>query len=112
VACRTWSGAVDKENLMSVSKESRAGVGFHYHIDPEATAHDLMNEATEWLQHARGLTRLLADLIHETDTVDCQRVAHGLEAIAALTHMGVQCTAQAHARMCWEQGRAEGSRSR
>jgi hypothetical protein len=26
--------------------------------------------------------------------------------------MGVQCTAQAHARMCWEQGRAEGSRSR
>jgi hypothetical protein len=37
--------------------------------------------------------------------VDCQRVAHGLEAIGALTHMGVQCTAQAHARMCWEKGR-------
>jgi hypothetical protein len=90
---------------MSGSKESHSGVGFHYHIDPEATAHDLMNEATEWLQYARGLTRLLADLIHEAEAVDCQRLAQGLEAIGALTHMGVQCTAQAHARMCWEQGR-------
>jgi hypothetical protein len=35
-------------------------------------------------------------------------VAHALEAIAALTHMGIQCTAQAHVRTCWEsQGRAE-----
>ncbi|APG05931.1 hypothetical protein BJI69_19835 [Luteibacter rhizovicinus DSM 16549] len=87
---------------MSASKGNTQGVGFHYHIDPEATAHDLMNEATEWLQYARSLTRLLSDLIHEADTVDCQRLAHSLEAIGALTHMGVQCTAQAHARMCWE----------
>jgi len=89
---------------MSRSKGNERGVGFHYHIDPEASAHDLMNEATEWLQYARSLTRLLADFIHESDTVDCQRVAHSLEAIGALTHMGVQCTAQAHARMCWEKG--------
>jgi hypothetical protein len=27
-----------------------------------------------------------------------------------LTHMGVQCTAQAHVRMCWEQaGKAAGT---
>jgi hypothetical protein len=32
-------------------------------------------------------------------------MALGLEAIGALTHMGVQCTAQAHVRMCWEQSR-------
>jgi len=79
-----------------------------YHVDPETTAHDLMNAATEWLQLSRGLTALLADLIHEADTVDCQRMALGLEAIGALTLMGVQCTAQAHVRMCWQQPSSAG----
>lgn len=78
-----------------------------YHADPEATAHALLNEATEWLQFARGLTGLLADLIHEADTVDCKRMALGLEAIGALTNMGVQCAAQAHVRMCWGQAREQ-----
>lgn len=88
---------------MSASKEPRAERSIGYHADPEATAHELMNESVQWLQYARGLVGLLADLIHEADTVDCQRMALGLEAIGALTHMGVQCTAQAHVRMCWEQ---------
>jgi hypothetical protein len=88
---------------MPTSKDADTHPGFHYHIDPEASSHELMNEATAWLQYARSLTRLLADFIHESDGVDCQRVAHGLEAIGALVHMGVQCTAQAHVRMCWEQ---------
>jgi hypothetical protein len=88
---------------MAKTKRHTAHPGFHYHIDPEATSHDLMNEATEWLQYARSLTRLLADFIHEADAVDCVRVAHSLEAIGALTHMGVQCAAQAHVRMSWEQ---------
>lgn len=81
-----------------------------YHADPEATSHELMNEATEWLQYARGLNGLLADLIHESDTLDCQRVALGLEAIGALMRMGIQCTAQAHVRMTWERagGDAQG----
>jgi len=74
-----------------------------YHADPDATAHELMNASVEWLQYARGLTGLLADLIHEADVVDCQRMALGLEAIGALTRMGVECTAQAHVRLCWEQ---------
>lgn len=71
----------------------------HY-ADPEATAHDLLNQAVEWNQYARGLAGLLADLIHEADSVDCQQMALGLEALGALIHMGVQCTAQAHVRMC------------
>jgi len=79
-----------------------------YHVDLETTAHDLMNAATEWLQLSRGVTALLADLIHEADTVDCQRMALGLEAISALTLMGVQCTAQAHVRMCWKQPSSAG----
>lgn len=86
-----------------MSTEHSASYCISYHADPEATAHDLMNEATEWLQFARSLTRLLGDLLHEADTVDCQRVAHGLEGIGALMRMGLQCAAQAHVRMCWEQ---------
>ena len=77
-----------------------------YHVDPEASAHDLMNAAVEWLQYARGVTRLLADLVHEADTIDCQRMALGLEAIGAMMQMGVQCTAQAHVRMYWESAAA------
>jgi hypothetical protein len=70
--------------------------------DAYANPHDLLNEATEWLQYARGLTQLLAELVHESDAVDCQRMALGLEAIGALTRKGLQCTADAHARMSWE----------
>lgn len=88
---------------MTTSNEHPTPDSMCYHADPEATAHALLNEATEWLQFARGLTGLLADLIHEADTVDCKRMALGLEAIGALTNMGVQCAAQAHVRVCWEQ---------
>ena len=88
---------------MTASNSHRSDGRVTYHVDPEATAHELMSAATEWLQYARGLTGLLADLVHEADTVDCQRMALGLEAIGALTLMGVQCTAQAHVRMCWQQ---------
>jgi hypothetical protein len=70
-------------------------------IDPEASAHDLMNDATEWLQYSRGLTELLGDLLHEADAVDMQKVALAFEAIGAMTHMGVRCAAEAHARMAW-----------
>ena len=87
---------------MPAKKERPVERSIGYHADPEATAHDLMNESVQWLQYARGLTRLLADLIHEADAVDCQQAALSLEAIAALIHRGLQCTAQAHVRMCWE----------
>lgn len=73
-----------------------------YPLDPEATTHDLLNGAVEWLSYARTLSEFLADLIHESDAVECGRVALSLEAIASLVQMGVQCTAQAHARITWE----------
>ena len=55
--------------------------------EAETTTHDLLNQATEWLQYARGLTELLAELVHESDAVDCNRMAMGLEAISALTEI-------------------------
>jgi hypothetical protein len=76
--------------------------GCNFEITAEATTHALLNEATEWLQYSRGLTELLAELVHESDTVDCGRLALGLEAVSALTRMGLQCTAHAHARASWE----------
>ncbi len=72
------------------------------HIDPEASVHDLLNDATEWLQYARGLMDVLSEFVHESDAVDTSRIALSLGAIAAITHLGLQCSAQAHARIAWE----------
>lgn len=90
---------------METATEDRVHPGCHLGIDSEATAHGLLNEATEWLQYSRGLTELLAELVHESDTVDCGRMALGLEAISALTRMGLQCAAHAHSRMSWQKAR-------
>lgn len=87
---------------MNTTTEGRAIHSSGHAIDPEATTHGLLNDATEWLQYSRGLTELLAELVHESEAVDCHRMALGLEAIGALTRMGLQCTAHAHARMFWE----------
>lgn len=76
-----------------------------HEIDPDLSTHDLLNNATEWLQYARGVAELLAELVHESDTFDCRRMALGLDAIAALARMGLQCTTNAHARMSWEKAR-------
>ena len=66
---------------------------------PDATAHDLLNRANEWLQYARGTMQLLADLIHESDSIDCQRMGLALEALCAMTAMGANCAGEAHVRM-------------
>ncbi|HXO99368.1 MAG TPA: hypothetical protein VN813_02650 [Luteibacter sp.] len=87
---------------MNATSGSRATT---HAIDPEATPHDLLNDATEWLQYARGLTELLAELVHESDTVNCNHMALGLDAIGALTRLGLQCTANAHALLSWERAR-------
>ena len=86
--------------------------GANGRADPYVNPHDLLNEATEWLQYARGLTQLVSELVHEADTVDCQRMSLGLDAIGALIRMGLQCTADAHARMSWERVTARESGGR
>jgi hypothetical protein len=75
--------------------------------DTQIDTHDLLNEATEWMQYARGLIELLAELVHESDAVNCGRMALGLEAIASLTRLAAQRTAEAHARISWERARGE-----
>lgn len=65
-------------------------------VADEPSAHELMNEATEWLQYARGVTVLLADLVHEADDVDCKQMALALEGIAAMTREGLRRVGEAH----------------
>jgi hypothetical protein len=66
-----------------------------------SSVHELMNEATQWLQYARGVTSLLADLIHEADEVNCQQVSLALEAIAAMNKRSVESVSEAHAQYIW-----------
>lgn len=93
------------EQAMETTTVDHVHPGCNMEISSEATAHGLLNEATEWLQYARGVTELLAELVHESDTVDCRRMAMGLDAISALTRMGLQCATHAHARMPWDRQR-------
>jgi hypothetical protein len=65
--------------------------------EPKPSPHDLLNDATMWLQYARGVTTVLADLIHEAEEVDCQQLSLSLEAIAAMTRLGVQQLGEARA---------------
>jgi hypothetical protein len=87
---------------MSVTNENGTVRRARYYADPEASAHDLLNNAAELLQYARGVTELLAEFVHESDTVDCRRMALSLEAVAALTRMWAHCAAEAHVRICWD----------
>jgi hypothetical protein len=92
---------------MSVRNEHGTGRRARYYADPDASAHDLLNTAAELLEYARGLTELLAEFVHESDTVDCRRMALSLDAVAALTQMGAHCAAEAHGRLAWERAQAQ-----
>lgn len=76
-------------------------------LDPHATPHDLLNLATEWLQYSKGITELLAELVYESDKLNPQQMAMGLEAVGKMTHMGLQCASTAHVRIQWEEAKAK-----
>ena len=72
-----------------------------YYADPNASPHDLLNDANEWLQYARHTIRSLANLIDEADGLDNHSLSISLEGIAAITAMGMRCAALAQARLQW-----------
>lgn len=91
---------------MSESRETYTdGDAIHY-VGTDASVHELLNEAAEWMQYATGVTELLSDLVHEADVVNCRRMALALEAVSAITRLGAQRAAQAHAMLHWEQAKA------
>ena len=71
-----WRAAFDRGG--GVSKEQ--AMTDHNELDAGATPHDLLNLATEWLQYSKGMTELLAELVHESDKLNPQQMAMGLEA--------------------------------
>lgn len=68
----------------------------------QPSTHDLLNDATMWLQYARGVTVVLADLVHESEDLDGKQLSLALEAIAAMTRLGIQQLADARANGHWE----------
>lgn len=71
-------------------------------LDPEAGVNTLLNDAAAWLEYARGMTDLLAESMHEDESVDRRRMLLTVGAIGTLVAMGVQCVTQAHAKMAWD----------
>ncbi|UPG93400.1 hypothetical protein [Luteibacter aegosomatissinici] len=88
---------------MNASEENLAPLNAGAAIENEPTVHELLNEATLWLQYARGVTSTLADLVHEADSVDYKQLGLSLEAVAAMTQAGVERVGRAHARWAWDQ---------
>lgn len=73
-----------------------------YGLVPEATTDELLNDAAEWLQYAKGLTELVSEMIGDSEIIDRRRLMLSMGAISVLTDMGTQCAMQAHARMQWD----------
>lgn len=71
-------------------------------VDPEAGVSALLNDATEFLQYARGITDLLVESMQEDEIPERQRTLLALGGVGALITMGVQCAARAHAKMEWD----------
>jgi len=91
---------------MRISEDSHSASSAGHDVGSTPTVHELLNEATEWLQYACGISELLAELVHESDGVDSRRMGLALEAIGKIARTGAHCTAQAHAMLHWERARA------
>lgn len=70
--------------------------------DDAPTVHELLNEATAWLQYARGVVATLADLVHEAEDIETKQLAFSLEAVAAMMRTGTEGVARAHAKWMWD----------
>jgi len=66
-------------------------------METDANVHELLNEATEWLQYSRGVTQLLAELVHESEDLDCAQMSLALDAIGAMTQRGIWCLTEGRA---------------
>ncbi|UPG95094.1 hypothetical protein [Luteibacter aegosomatissinici] len=77
--------------------------------DNEPSPHELLNEATEWLQYSRGVTATLSDLVHEADSVDCRQMSLSLDAISAMTQAALHLVSEAHAQLHALRGRTTSS---
>lgn len=74
-----------------------------YYAAPDAVPHDLLNDASVWLDSAHGMARTLGDLIDETQhDVDIKHLASAMYGIATLIEMGRKCSRHAQALLLLE----------
>ena len=71
-------------------------------LDPDASINALLNDATEWLQYARGITDLVVESLQEDEVPDRRRTMLVLGGVSTLITMGVQCAARAQVKMEWD----------
>ena len=72
-------------------------------VDSENSAHELMNDATEWLQYAQRLTGFVSELIEDAGELKGKEMAAVLMVIDALMSRGLDRAMQAHTQMVREQ---------
>ena len=75
-------------------------------VDSETSVHELMNDATEWLQYAQRLTGFVSELIEDAGELKGKEMAAVLMVIDALMRRGLDCAMQAHTQMVRDQPHA------
>jgi hypothetical protein len=79
------------------------------YIDPDATSHELMDKAREWIRHADGVIGIIADLTVEVphpDLAEFHQMAVALRAVYAMTNISTQFAQEAYEKRCEERLRA------
>jgi hypothetical protein len=72
-------------------------------VEPDGSVHQLMNEATEWLQHAQRLTGFISELVEDAGELKGKEMAAVLMVIDALMRRGLDAAMQAHTLLVREQ---------
>ena len=69
----------------------------------EVSVHELMNDATEWLQYAQRLTGFVSEVAEEAVELEGKEMANVLVVVDALLRRGLDCAMRAHTQWVREQ---------
>ena len=69
----------------------------------DASVHELMNDATEWLKYAQKLTGFMCEIVEDAGELQGKEVANALLVVDALVRRGLDFTEQAHTQLVREQ---------
>ena len=72
-------------------------------VESDRSVHELMNDATEWLQYAQRLTGFVSELIEDAGELKGKEMAAVLMVIDALMRRGLDCAMQAHTQLVQQQ---------
>lgn len=90
------------------AKDAWISLNVGYRIDPDATPCDLLDDATLWLDGARGMAQTLSHAMRYVDNINTDHLASALFGVATLVDMGCGCAELAHVRMRTEPRKRKG----